>query len=500
MRITVILPHDQQRTSPGVRIRYERIVPHLKRLGHRLELKLIDELRTTEAARSDIYLFCKCYDIRSILLAEYFTAQGKQVGVDVFDDYFSQIDNRLTHLRSWMHRVSRHIAFFLCATEPMRARLSEIAPHIAAHVLNDPFDEFDLIALRSSTKSRAELARRSKSVEIAWFGTGDNPYFPVGLDDLCAYGDTLAGFRRYGLAPRLRVLTNTRAMTPQRLERLARLPVPTELEEWTLERETALLRTSFVTFLPVNAQPFSTVKSLNRAVTALANGTQVLSAGYPLYRELDPFIYRDVADVAVDLMRDRLRLREQALPSLAAWFARLADPRNETKRLIEFLSGLSEPSITALDRSASPPIVVLHGSGNAAPQHKFVQRSKMYSAAAPFQDAQMNYDLRLVIEESGQLSVVLSERTLKLLHERLHNSLQPYPTSSPIKYKKLPLEDTCQLGLSAVRLTEKLAIYETVMYASIALIKRILPGVRVIVSETAAPFCLPHANWEPTDV
>lgn len=489
MQITVILPHDDHRKSAGVRIRYERIREQLARLGHSLDFALIHELHTITPPKGDVFVFCKCQDIRSVLLAEALRAHGGRVGIDVFDDYFSQTDDmRLTHVRGWMKDILPRLDFLLCATDAMQARLERMAPGLPIHRMNDPLDRLDLESIGASLTARLERLRLTGHVEVGWFGTGDNPYFPVGLDDLCNHGEVLAGFRRRGLRASLRVLTNTRAMTPARLARLARLPVPVQIDEWTLEREERLLAECFAAFLPVGTQLFSTVKSLNRAVTALTRGVQVLTAGAPIYAALEPFCYRGTDELVDDVLRGAPRLRARVLPSLSAAFARIAHPAHEAARLTESLTAVAPPPAKVCAKAE--PVIVLHGAGSSKSQHKFIQRSKMFSVAGPFQNAPLNFDLKFVKDGPEQVVATISARMTKLLHPDRRAKLRPWPSNSQIVYSALSLGPVPGLCLSMQHIAERLATYDLGMRTAAATLASLFPGARIVVSETAAPFTL----------
>lgn len=486
MKITVIIPNEEHRKSPGVRIRYERISKRLAGGGHSLSYTLIDDLRLDQPAGSDVYLFCKCQDIRSIIVADVLRANGKLVGADIFDDYFSQVaDVRLTHIQDWFAAIAPRVDFFLCATEIMQSRLGRMAPSTPSHVLNDPLDAFDAKTLPKSLHRRLEQVRNTRKMEIAWFGTGDNPYFPVGLEDLAGFGAMLAEVRRHGYQPSLRVLTNRRAMTPQRLARLAKLPVPATLDDWTLEREGRALSECFAAFLPVNAQSFSTPKSLNRAITSLTRGAQVISTGFPLYKALEPFIYRSIDDLVVDLAQGRLRLRGETLSALGSTFARIAEPENETSKLLAFLQDL-KPSIN--ERPPVAPTVILHGSGNAALQHKFAQRSKMFSASSTFQEAPMNYDIKFIVDDAYSLTALVADRLVPHLSEEAKARMVSHSKVGKLTFFTIPLEGACRLRPVAKLASEKLAGYHDGMTEAQKLIKELIPNARIIVSETAAPF------------
>ena len=101
MKIAVLIPSEKQKEQAGVRIRYDRIAEPLKALGHSLELIPIQSLTEAQSRKHDVFLVSKCYDARAPLAAMHLAAAGKFVGVDLFDDYFSQRqDSRFIRLRS----------------------------------------------------------------------------------------------------------------------------------------------------------------------------------------------------------------------------------------------------------------------------------------------------------------------------------------------------------------------------------------------------------------
>jgi len=319
MKLCVIAPKEGYLEQAGVRIRYRRLADHLPAYGHSLELRVIDDLRGAEDLDADAYLFSKVYDARSYVVARQLRLSGKPMGVDLFDDYFSQTgDSRFTPQRRWLRAMAHWSSFVLCSTPRMKAVAGSYMPGLPAHILNDPYLRLELDRIGDTVRRNFERTLERGEIEVAWFGNGDNPHFPVGLRDVHAFGAVLARLGGTGLKVRLRLLTNLRALTADGLEALARLPVPWVMDEWSLAGEEELLRESLVAFIPVNAQPFSIAKSLNRAVSALSIGTQVLSAGYPLYEPLGEFVYRDPAALLEDFHRGTLRLREETLPRSAA--------------------------------------------------------------------------------------------------------------------------------------------------------------------------------------
>src|SRR5262249_44064800 len=145
-------------------------------------------------------------------------------------------------------------------------------------------------------------------IQVVWFGNGSNPFFPIGLKDVVAYSWALAELNTGSFDVRLDILTDKLALTPENLARLSKLPIPYHFETWSMEAERQALERALVSFIPVNGQSFSRAKSFNRALTAISSGTQVLSPGFPLYRDLDVAIYNDPSDLLSDIERGRSRI------------------------------------------------------------------------------------------------------------------------------------------------------------------------------------------------
>lgn len=487
MKIGVIVPSTEYLAQAGVRIRYRRIAPHLAALGHELVIEVIENVRGATDLGCDAYLFSKCYDARAIVLARMMRAAGKLVAIDLFDDMFSQRDDsRFVRHRAWLREIAETIDFGLCSTERMRAILHDYAPALPAHVLNDPFESFDRTHLARRIEQKRREALDGRTLRLLWFGVGDNPHFTVGLADLAAFAPTLQRLRANGFEIELDILTNRRALTERGLRMIRRLGMPHRVEEWTADREIDLLDASLLSFLPVNGQGFSNAKSLNRAVTALTGGTQILSAGYPLYAPLAEFIYRDAGALLADLEADRLRLSGATLDALAERFAGFGDPTREVGKLADFLAGLRPGA-------AGPPaeLAVIHGRKSPVQVHKQVQRLKQLSVGSPYAASGLNFDVRLVpLPGTATIEVLLSERAAARLAAEDAACLVDRPDSA--RPRALRITAGVQMvDRLAAPVTDGLAgasmNYGRVVADVAAVVHRLLPGTHAILSEAEPP-------------
>jgi hypothetical protein len=411
MKVTVLVPSPQYRDYAGGRIRYGRVAQPLAESGIDMTIEDIAQFSATETG-CDVLLISKCHDPRSLTAAAVVAQRGIRVGVDLFDDYFSQTsDSGLIRYRNWLTQMLGICDFALCSTAAMAEVVQRYRPGLTRHVMNDPAPEFERAKLPSVLARKAAAARDEGRVRVAWFGVGDNPRFSVGLDDLRAFSGELAALTACGLGVELNVLTNTRSLTAEGLALVKHLPVRTEIQEWTEQRERSLLNESFAAFLPVSAQSFSIAKSLNRAVTALSAGCQILSAGYPLYRPFDRLIYRDAAALGGDLLKGELRFSSASVDEYCSIVAELASAEEEGSRLATFLSSLPAPA-------PSPgPLVLVHGHTTNGLAHKLAHAVGGLSVASPFATAPLGYDV-IFRGAAPRLTMWVSQKTAQRLAPR----------------------------------------------------------------------------------
>src|SRR4051794_30874232 len=137
MRICVVVPSEEYLQQAGVRIRYLRIREFLLELGNELTLQVLDKFSPKESPDKDVYIFSKCYDARAYVFARFLADAGKLIGVDIFDDYFSQqSDSRFERMREWLRTVAELTDFFLCSTPRMEEVLKSVTPGIPIHVMH----------------------------------------------------------------------------------------------------------------------------------------------------------------------------------------------------------------------------------------------------------------------------------------------------------------------------------------------------------------------------
>lgn len=491
MRICVIAPSTKYRVkSAGARIRYLRIEPVLRALGHSLEILSIDQFVQPLVLRADVYLFSKCYDVRGVALARMLRREGAVVGVDFFDDHFSQVeDSRLIHRREWLADMASLTDFALCSTSMMATVVASRWPDHPRHVMNDPFGEFDALRLADTLEAKLAHARSSRTLRIGWFGQGDNNHFPVGLRDVVGFGHTLSELKsRFDV--QLEILTNLRALHADGLERIQSLPIPINVREWSEPREKSLLANCPVAFIPVNAQPFSAAKSLNRAVSALTSGCQVLTNGYPLYAPFSDFIYDNPAALSEALDVGKPALRRETVAALLTTMTDIGDPAVEAARLSNFLVGVLMSCPKRPRDQSEIRQGVLHGRESLHNAHAVTQRLGFLSIASPFAAEGPAYDVVFQRNHDGSVSAELSQAALSWLAPGLAAFACLRPPGADAPRFSLDLTDifppmvTCKIveprpytaALTAAR-------YAAAMAAARSACKRLFPGIELILSE-----------------
>lgn len=498
MRIQVLVQGEQWLDRAGVRIRYRRIGTHLARLGGRLTVDVIGQVAEAGFNDADVVVLSKCTDARGLAMAEMLRSQGVIVGVDLFDDYFSPRTSPCYIHRDFLRQMLRRVDFILCSTPRMSAVGREFAPEMPVHVLNDPLDALDADVLSQRLETKAQFALATASFNILWFGNGDNPLFPVGLTDLAAFGSALRPFARSGFDVTLNVLTNARALGVENLARLRNLPLRVFVDEWSEEGERQALDEALVSFLPVNYQNFSVAKSLNRGISALTGGTQILSSGFPLYASLDRFVYRGAEDLLRDLGSGALRLRADTMDDLAPIMDALADPANEAARFFGFLDDLlaRRPRLASFDAAPAGPQAVLHGRRSPAAVQKFCRARGWLSIASPVTNALHKFDVVIGFADgSSAPRILLSPDAASTLAPSLRDTLQQRvaPGHSGLTLE-LPLPHSAAgaqlagfLPAMVASRAGRMIHYVQIMEATEAVCAEIFPGVRILRSEQESP-------------
>jgi hypothetical protein len=482
MKLTVLVPSEDYRASAGARIRYGGLAKGLSGADISLSLEPIGDFDPA-AADCDALLISKCHDARSTVAAAILSRRGKLVGVDLFDDYFSESsDSRLIRYREWLADTLKECAFSLCSTSMMAQVVGRYRPELPTHVVNDPSREHSVEAALQSVENKIADAFSDNVIRVAWFGVGDNPYFQVGLTDLYAHSAVLDELTRSGMAVELTVLTNRRSLGADGLELISRLPVPSTVIEWSEEAERVALENSLLAFLPVSARPFSAAKSLNRAFTALSYGCQILSVGHPLYEALDPLLYRDAASFLSDFSQKRLRFSIEHREIYQQKLQSIGSAETEALRLAKFINGL-----TCQGSDDGAQLCVVHGLSTRAEVHHLAKTVGGLSVASPYCSANLDFDIVFRGLLPDMMMAVSPDVAASVeLPKKLRTDPRVAGASSATKPRRLERYSASRHGLATnVPLPMQLATYAASMQEIRRQLEAAFGPIRLIMSETS---------------
>jgi hypothetical protein len=496
MKVTVLVPSEEYKSYAGARIRYGRLTPELQRSAVSLTMVDIAQFRPSHS-EADALIISKCHDARSLVAAAGARNLGQLVGVDLFDDYFSQAsDPRLSRYRDWLSQMMELCDFALCSTDKMVEVARSYRTNIPTHVLNDPEPGERPVDILDLVERKIADALTSRQLKLAWFGVGDNPFFSVGLTDLASFAPMLTELAIAGFDLELTVMTNARALKSDGLELISKLPLKVKIVEWREDSERALLSDAFAVFLPVNAQRFSAAKSLNRAITALSFGCQILSAGYPLYHALGEFIYREPAELLADLLTGSMRFSRSSFGYYRVVVGTLASAEAEAQSAVRFLRSLGSRASNA----SAVPIALVHGVGTIGTAHKMVQALGGLSIASPFSTAPLGYDVIFQGETVSEMRMLVSEKAARRLQFRFRHRLRSSNEVSGRRFFEVheapKRADASSNDTMRSFLPYQIATYAEVMHRVRSAIQTAFGDCRFIQSETSTFPLRAHGSVE----
>jgi hypothetical protein len=149
---------------------------------------------------------------------------------------------------------------------------------------------------------------------------------------------------------------------------------------------------------------------LNRAVTALSAGCQVISVGYPLYARLGRLIYRSLESFLEDLASDEMRHSPGSIEQFKKAIDDVASASAEAAGLATFLTRQN-----ARKAGDSATLALVHGFAVNAPAHKLVQSIGGLSVASPYCSGDFAFDVIFQKEPGGRGMLVSDEALSRLV-------------------------------------------------------------------------------------
>ena len=339
MKTLIVYPNVDWMNSGGARIRYRRLEPFLNAKNMRIIFMPIEKVSVDLLKEATIVIVVKVYSLDSLRIISFCRSIGILVGIDLFDDYFSDETLNLLHDKyNWIKIASMMCDFAICSTDRMK---NISAKFISKNLIYKIQDTRDPNILPEETgkllSQKINSWRASGHLNILWFGIGDNPYFNVGIQNLTNHSNSLFQIRKSFESVKFTILTNKRALTQKNLSFISNLPVEVNIEIWSSELEDRLLREAHIALLPVSHQRFSIAKSSNRCITALSYGCQVLSNGYNLYRDFANLIYSSTEELIHDHKQCELKLSNNSLAEFREICNLNYNPEVEAYNMIRFM-------------------------------------------------------------------------------------------------------------------------------------------------------------------
>ena len=207
MTIAILINGYSAINQAGTRIRYKRLVElnglldqDIKIVTSMEDIMMIKDLKTL--------VIGKVMNSLAIAIAKVISEQNIAVGIDVFDDYYSNCLTITSYQRYWLTTIDQYVSFYLCSTKRMQEVLNDLTLR-PIYVLEDPISKsFSRARVKRLLQEKQETLATTNTLKITWFGIGDNPIFPVGIEDLHAWFDALVELKSTGRNIQLNVLTN----------------------------------------------------------------------------------------------------------------------------------------------------------------------------------------------------------------------------------------------------------------------------------------------------
>jgi hypothetical protein len=298
----------------SARLRCYQPIEYLRSAGWECELFDVNHMN-----RYRVVVFQKSYMQVDLDIADHLRGLGVRTVFDLCDNHFVGPAERAERLRRMIDRV-----------DAVTVSTPELAKAIdrASTVIDD--------ALDSVTPARWTALRRwwprRGPLRLAWFGNAGQDDPPFGLIDLARLGPQLEAL--HARRPiQMTVISNSREQFDRHLSGV-RFPIA--YHDWENRRYQSILRRQDLCLLPINPNPYTLCKSVNRLALALLLGLPVIADPIPSYEELRPFACLGDWETGLsDYVRDTARQRSEVRAGQAYLRAKYT-----TDRVVEQWAGV----------------------------------------------------------------------------------------------------------------------------------------------------------------
>lgn len=280
----------------SARLRCFRPIDYLNRAGWNCEL-----FDRGQMHRYRTVVFQKSYSDEDLDIAAHLRGLGVRTVFDLCDNHFynprgrGELTVRAGRLRRMIDAVDA-----VTASTPQLAAIIERP----CAIVDDALDHVESLPWRA--RWRRLWSGRSRPLRLAWYGNAGQDDPPFGIIDLARIRPALEALHRRRPIE-LTVISNSRPVFERWLNGVG---FSVRYSEWDNRRYQRVLRGNDLCLIPVNPNPFTICKSVNRMALALLLGLPVIADPIPSYEELRPFALVGRWDEAVlEYASDRGRLR-----------------------------------------------------------------------------------------------------------------------------------------------------------------------------------------------
>lgn len=263
-------------------------------------------------------IFLKAYANEDIQLVDRLRRRGARTIFDLCDNHFYDpeqrpvFQERADRLRRMIDRVD--------AITVSTPELGKVIPRPST-VIDDALDEIE--PDWTGNVVRWFQKRFRGPLRLVWFGNAGQEYPRFGMIDLVELMPTLRRFAENNTI-QLSVISNSRDMVHTHF---ANAGFPVTYHEFRTATFQRVFRSHDVCLIPVQANPFTVCKTINRPALSLLLGVPVICDTIPSYGELDSFVrtgdwlknlnlYATSRPLRQDLVRrGRKYLREKYTPA-----------------------------------------------------------------------------------------------------------------------------------------------------------------------------------------
>jgi hypothetical protein len=256
----------------SARLRCYRPCQYLRSAGWKCEI--FDQRRMD---RYRVVVFQKAYSPNDLDIADHLRGLGVRTVFDLCDNHLyvpadrPEFRDRADRLRRIIDRVDA-----ISVATPELAKIIERPTSVIDDALDDvPPDWWSPVRVMGRRW-------RCRRLRLVWFGNAGEMSPPFGLIDLARLVPVLEAMHvRRPLS--LTVVSNSRSAFERHLAG-ARFPV--HYHEWLTRRFVRLFRRHHVCLIPVNLNPYTVCKTVNRLALSLLLGVPAVADWIPSYEEL----------------------------------------------------------------------------------------------------------------------------------------------------------------------------------------------------------------------